>query len=216
MEKESKQNLLETKQLLQDKFTNFEKQMDFMRDYFPDEKEKDFSKLLEKIREAKNMKELKLLAVQLTAIMFQFQNISLEVGELLNKKEILKDEEVLWQYELTKGFFTKKPIELSEVTNKRVFIIDYEEDTINSIPINLIEDVVIMNKRRTSENQRFGTFTGGYGHGGTSFSMGSSKSQNIGDVCIMFKGKIKLRFNGVSDPDSIKKLVFSVKKQTKI
>jgi hypothetical protein len=215
MEKKKEQELLETKQLLQNKFIDFEKQMDFMRDYFPDEKEKDFSKLLEQIKKAKDMEELKLLAVKLTAIMFQFKNIGLDVEELINKKDLLNGEETLWGYEFNKGFFTKKTRTLSAVTNKRVFIKDYEGDTINSIPINLIEDVVIMNKRRTFENQRFGSFTGG-GYGGTSFSMGSGKSQNIGDVCIMFKGKMKLRFNGVSDPDSIKKLIFSVKKQTKV
>ena len=208
----------EVKQTLENKFADVEKQYQFMKDYIPDELEKRYSNLLKQIKEAKDVKKLQFIADELSKLTAEMSKFIGRAVEEQKAKELLKDEKILWSFETKKGFFTKKIQSLSAVTNRRVFIRDYERDAISALPINIIDDVVVMNKHRASQGTRIGTFSG-YARGnvgGISVGMSNSQSKNIGDVCIMVKGEIKLTWQNVSDPDSVKRLILSIKKQTKI
>jgi len=51
---------------------------------------------------------------------------------------------------------------------------------------------------------------------GTHSSMGSSRSQTIGDVHVMKDGETRIRFGNVSDPSGIVKLIKSIQKQVTV
>lgn len=210
--------LLEVKQALSDKFADLQKQHQFMKDYIPDELEKKYFTILKQIKEANDAKKLQFLADEISALSTEIGKVAGQLQQEQTTKDLLKNEKILWSFETKKGFFNRKVQSLSAVTNHRVFIRDYERDTISAIPINLIGDVVVMNKHRASQGTRIGNFAGyAHGHfGGTSFGMSSSQSKTIGDVCIMVKGETKLTWQQVSDPDSVRRLILSIKKQTKV
>jgi len=129
-------------------------------------------------------------------------------------------EELLWSYIQTEGVFNKKAQFVMAVTNFRAGIWSFEEfDENGMIFISQIDDVLVMNSHRQSSSHRMGSFhsTGRMGMRiGTHSSMGSSRSQTIGDVHVMKDGETRIRFGNVSDPSGIVKLIKSIQKQVTV
>ena len=128
-------------------------------------------------------------------------------------------EEILWSYVGEEGIFNKKARHVMAVTNFRAYLYDFNDYEHGNLLISNMDDVLIMNSHRQSSSHRMGSFhsTGRMGMRiGTHSSMGSSRSQTIGDVHIMKDGETRIRFGNVSDPSGIVKLVKSIQKQVTV
>jgi tetratricopeptide (TPR) repeat protein len=133
---------------------------------------------------------------------------------------ILADgEEMLWNYIGEQGVFNKKARIVMALTNFRAFVYVFDEYDAGFLLTGAIHDVVVMNSHRQSSSHRMGSFhsTGRMGMRiGTHSSMGSSRSQTVGDVHFMHDGETIVTFGNVSDPHGIVKLSKSIQKQVTI
>jgi hypothetical protein len=136
------------------------------------------------------------------------------------KLPVLADgEELLWSYVGEQGVFNKKARNLMVVTNFRAYVYHFEEHDWGNVLISTLDDVLVMNSHRQSSSHRMGSFhsTGRMGMRiGTHSSMGSGRSQTMGDVHFMKDGETIVTFGNVSDPHGIVKLVKSIQKQVTI
>ena len=136
------------------------------------------------------------------------------------KLPILADgEEILWSYIGEQGVFNKKARIVMALTNFRAYVYSFDDYDIGNIMISNVDDVLVMNSHRESSSHRMGSFhsTGRMGMRiGTHSSMGSSRSQTIGDVHFMQNGETIVTFGNVSDPHGIVKLAKSIQKQVTI
>jgi len=132
---------------------------------------------------------------------------------------LAEGEEVLWNYIGTEGLFNKKAKFIMAFTNLRAYIYDFYDHSFANLLVSSIDDVLVMNSHRESTNHRMGSFhsTGRMGMRiGTHSSMGSSRSQTVGDVIFMKDGEQVISFGNVSDPQGIVRLVKSVMKNITI
>jgi len=128
-------------------------------------------------------------------------------------------EELLWSYVQEEGIFNKKARFVMALTNFRAHIYDFEDYATSNVLISNIDDVLVMNSHRESTSHRMGSFhaTGRMGMSvGTHSSMGSSRSQTLGDVQFFQGGENFVTFRNVSDPHGIVKLAKSIQKQVTI
>ena len=128
-------------------------------------------------------------------------------------------EELLWSYVGEQGVFNKKARHLMAVTNFRAYVYHFEEHDWGNVLINTLDDILVMNSHRQSSSHRMGSFHSNGRMGmriGTHSSMGSSRSQTMGDVHFMKDGETIITFGDVSDPHGIVKLVKSIQKQVTI
>jgi tetratricopeptide (TPR) repeat protein len=128
-------------------------------------------------------------------------------------------EELLWSYVGEQGVFNKKARHLMAVTNFRAYVYHFEEHDWGNVLISTLDDILVMNSHRQSSSHRMGSFhaTGRMGMSvGTHSSMGSSRSQTVGDVHFMKDGETIVTFGNVSDPSGIVKLVKSIQKQVTV
>jgi hypothetical protein len=130
-----------------------------------------------------------------------------------------KDEQLLWKHEVKKGFIHKETTETWVITNLRAVKL-YSASAENPKPhieaIGLaLADTVVMNQYRSSTGSRVGTFMGARGSlfAGVGESTYSSTSQTYGDLVFFLCGREILRFQGVSDPHGVRRLVDTLKKQ---
>jgi hypothetical protein len=72
-----------------------------------------------------------------------------------------------------------------------------------------------MNQYRSSTGSRVGTFMGARGSlfAGVGESTYSSTSQTYGDLVFFLSGREVLRFQGISDPQGVRRMVETLKKQ---
>jgi tetratricopeptide (TPR) repeat protein len=136
------------------------------------------------------------------------------------KLPVLSDgEELLWSYVAEQGVFNKKARSVMAVTNFRAYVYGFDDYEFGNTLISTLDDVLIMNSHRESSSHRMGSFhsTGRMGMRiGTHSSMGSGRSQTMGDVHFMKDGETIVTFGNVSDPHGIVKLVKSIQKQVTI
>ena len=90
-------------------------------------------------------------------------------------------ESTIWSDQVTTGFFRKKVIETRYITNLRV------STNRGVVYLDQVDDIIVMNSKRTSESQYSGYSAGRY----TRYGMGTAKSSSrtVGDVVFMFGGK---------------------------
>jgi hypothetical protein len=146
------------------------------------------------------------------------EKVKLIVTEYQTKveKPELEDEQVLWRHKVTKGIFHKEVIEDWVITNFRAYIRCYIPKT-EMFSVGLaVADTVVMNQHRNSSGNRVGTFTGvgGYGFAGTGISTSSSTSRTYGDLAFFsFGGKQIFCFKNISDPQGVRRMIETIKKQ---
>jgi hypothetical protein len=73
-----------------------------------------------------------------------------------------------------------------------------------------------MNQFRKSKGNRVGSFAGVYGGGGfagTGTGISSSTSMNFGDIVFLHNDREIFRFQGISDPDEVNRLIKTLKKE---
>lgn len=128
-------------------------------------------------------------------------------------------EQTLWVHEVSKGVFHKETVEKWVITNLRAFRFypqtkDSPQGRLAAIGL-AISDTVVMNQYRSSKGNRVGTFSGVGGgvFAGSSVSQSRSTSRAYGDLVFLFDGKEALRFQGISDPQGVRRMVETIKKQ---
>lgn len=79
-----------------------------------------------------------------------------------------------------------------------------------------ISNSVVMNQRRNSKGTRVGTFMGsgggGRGFAGSGISSLESTSRTYGDLVFYLFGHESLRFNNISDPQGVRRMVEGLKR----
>jgi hypothetical protein len=130
-------------------------------------------------------------------------------------------EQVIWSHTVQKGVFSKETAERWFITNMRAIkqfpvTKDNPQEKFSSIGWLDLSDSVVMNQFRKSKGNRVGTFAGVYGGGGfagTAAGVSSSTSMNFGDIVFLHNDREIFRFQGISDPDEVNRLIKTLKKE---
>lgn len=122
------------------------------------------------------------------------------------------NEEILWYNIGTEGIINKNIKWLDVITNYRIMEYFFHNHLANTILLFAVDDIVIMNRHSSSQSYSIGNYYGGR-NTIMSFRNSNTKSRTIGDVIIMHGGKPFITFHQVSDPQGIKNLIKSAKKQ---
>lgn len=144
---------------------------------------------------------------------------------ITNPKIPHEKEQILWMHTLAKGIINKEIVARWIITDSRAIVSTpkgkYYVGKDESFPSTAqivglaVCDTVVMNQHRSSSGNRVGTFTGVGGRGfvGTSVSSSSSTSSTYGDLVFFFNGKEAFRFQGISDPQGVRRMIETIKKQ---
>lgn len=140
-------------------------------------------------------------------------------AKILNRN-LNPDEQILWSHVVKKGVLHKEVAERWIITNIRAikqYPVTKENPQEKFLAIGLdVCDVVVMNQFRSSKGDRVGSFAGTYGHGGvvgTGTSVSASTSKTYGDLVFLHGGREVFRFPGVSDPNGVKRMIQTLRKQ---
>jgi hypothetical protein len=135
-------------------------------------------------------------------------------AKIWNMKFDNEGEQPLWKHEVQKGFIHKETIETWAITNLRAVKINSASLKMEVVGLALA-DAVVMNQHHSSTGSRVGTFIGAKGSlfAGAGESTYSSKSQTYGDLVFFLAGREVLRFQGISDPHGVRRMVETLKKQ---
>lgn len=128
--------------------------------------------------------------------------------------KLQEGEELLWTYNITKGFFRKTVTTQLRITNYRIMRLDVENNSVDSILMQELDDVVVINSHRVSESVGYSVHAGriggkSIGLGGVRFGSGTSKT--IGDVVFIVNGK-KITWQGLPDPQGLRTYIKAIKK----
>jgi hypothetical protein len=130
-------------------------------------------------------------------------------------------EQVIWSHKVQKGLFSKETAERWFITNMRAIkqfpvTKDNPQEKFSAIGWLDLSDSVVMNQFRKSKGNRVGTFAGVYGGGGfagTGTGISSSTSMSFGDIVFLCNDREVFRFQGISDPDEVNRLIKTLKKE---
>ena len=120
-----------------------------------------------------------------------------------------------------KGILEKEEIERWFITNMRaakVFLVskDNPKERFAAVGWLDLSDSVVMNQARRSKGARVGSFVGAAG-GGAFAGSGAGTSQSIslsfGDIVFLSNDREVLRFEAVSDPNDVNRLIKTLKKE---
>jgi len=141
-------------------------------------------------------------------------------------------EQVIWKHDVIKGVLKPELIQAWTITNLRAMIFqprreekltkslfdkqEYEifEEAFLAVGL-AVSDTVVMNQYRDTSSDRTGIFVGA-GRGafsGVTTSSGSSTSRTKGDLVFFFLSKEWIRFNRITDPHGVRRMVDALKKQ---
>jgi len=131
-------------------------------------------------------------------------------------------EQVIWSHTVQKGVFSKETAERWLITNMRAikqFPVTKDNPQEKFLAIGWLDlsDSVVMNQFRKSKGNRVGTFAGVYGtgvFGGTATGISSTTSISFGDIIFLRNDREMFRFQGISDPDEVNRLIKTLKKES--
>ena len=166
------------------------------------------AKELEKAIKNSDEEKIRILMTEVIPILDNYQ------VKILNLNFDNEGEQLLWKHEVKKGFIHKETIETWAITNLRAVKIYSASLEIGAVGL-AIADAVVMNQYRSSTGSRVGTFIGARGtlFAGVGESTYSSTSQTYGDLIFFLSGREVLRFQGISDPHGVRRMVETLKKQ---
>jgi hypothetical protein len=114
------------------------------------------------------------------------------------------DEEVIWSFPVTKGFFKKTVALDRQITSYRVI------QGSGYIGLQLLDDIVVMNQHRVSDSSY--TSVGG-GRYSPRIGTGRSTSRTVGDVAFIHEGKPFFIFYQIPDPQGVARLAKAARKR---
>jgi len=171
------------------------------------------AKELEKAIKSGDGEKIKILMTEVIPILDNYQ------AKIWNLNFDNKGEQLLWKHEVKKGLIHKETIATWAITNLRAVklyspSIENPKPCIEAVGL-AIADTVVMNQYRSSTGSRVGTFMGARGSlfAGVGESTYSSTSQTYGDLVFFLSGREGLRFQGISDPQGVRRMVETLKKQ---
>jgi hypothetical protein len=116
---------------------------------------------------------------------------------------------VLWKRDLKRGIIHREVVVEERITNVRIFQYNVEtQKLVSLIPLKIQPDVIVENSRRSSQS----TGSGMYSYGVYTGSR-TGTSRTIGDVVIMKDGVIYTRLRNVPDPQGVKQLINTLKRE---
>jgi hypothetical protein len=134
-----------------------------------------------------------------------------EYAVKINNRSMNDGEQVLWSVDIKEGIWHPKIICSWTITNLRAMKFYAQQDKFITAGL-AISDTVVMNQHRDSSGSRIGTYS--YGRGvGVGVGSSTSKSMTFGDLVFFVMGVELIRFNGISDPQGVRRMIESVKKQ---
>jgi hypothetical protein len=130
-------------------------------------------------------------------------------------------EQVIWSHTVRKGVLSKETTEKWFITNMRAIkqfpvTKDNPQEKFLAIGWPDLSDSVVMNQFRKSKGNRVGSFAGVYSTGafaGTATGISSSTSMSFGDIVFLHNDREIFRFQGISDPDEVNRLIKTLKKE---
>ncbi|HMK94409.1 MAG TPA: hypothetical protein VK536_03310 [Candidatus Limnocylindrales bacterium] len=130
-------------------------------------------------------------------------------------------EQVIWSHTARKGVFNKEITERWFITNMRAIkqypvTKDNQQEKFLALGWLDLSDSVVMNQFRNSKGNRIGSFAGVYGGGGfagAATGISSGKSMSFGDIVFLHNDREIFRFQGISDPDEVNRLIITLKKE---
>lgn len=149
-----------------------------------------------------------------TIVHFKINNEFKSVTIDSRSSSLQTGEEFVWSLTHQKGIFTKHATRLFGITNYRILQYDLENSILEGLlMMSNLEDIVVMNTHREYNSQHVGTY-GSFARGfGTSSGHSTGRSISVGDIVFMSEGKPIIRWQGISDPNGLKKLVTAIKKE---
>lgn len=145
---------------------------------------------------------------------------SKEDEAIIGNRNLNPGEQIIWSHVVQKGLLKKEEAERWIITNQRAIkhilaTKDNPQEKFMALPLDSTETVV-MNQFRKSKGDRVGVFAGGYragGVAGVSTGTSSSVSMTYGDLVFLYNGKEFFRFQGISDPHGVNRVIKAIKKQ---
>jgi hypothetical protein len=133
----------------------------------------------------------------------------IEASKDFNVRSLLAPNEyILWEKDFSEGVIHRHAKATALITNGRILFVDRIKCVVTqSLLIKEIE-LVVMNRHTSSNSVGGGTY---YGHMYSGSRVSSSNS--IGDLVFLQNGVSKIRLGGIADPQGVKNLFTSIKKQ---
>ena len=121
---------------------------------------------------------------------------------------LLPGEQIAWEKDFKEGLIHRHVEQAYVITNQRVVAIDIVNRTvISSLPLRETE-IVVMDRHSSSDSTSVGSY-----HGGAGVSVRTGRSTSIGTLVFIVDGKERIRLGGIGDPDGVKNLFTSLKRQ---
>jgi hypothetical protein len=118
------------------------------------------------------------------------------------------DERIAWEKDFKEGLIRRHVERAYVITNRRVIALDMVAGrVIVSLPIR-DTDIVVMDRHTGSTSTGGGTY-----HEGMSTSIRTSNSKSVGTIIFMTNGVERIRIGGIGDPDGVKNLFNSIKRE---
>ena len=121
---------------------------------------------------------------------------------------LLSGEQIAWGKDFKEGLIRRHVERAYVITNQRVVAIDIvNHSVISSLPLRETE-IVVMDRYFSSNSTSAGSY-----HGGAGVSVRTGRSTSIGTLVFLIDGKERVRLGGIGDPDGVKNLFTSLKRQ---
>lgn len=117
-------------------------------------------------------------------------------------------EQIAWEKDFKEGLIHRHVERAYVITNHRVVAIDIvNRSVLVSLPLR-DADVVVMDRHTSSNSTGVGSYHGGVG---TNIRTGTSRS--VGTIVFMTNGVERIKLIGIGDPDGVKNLFLSLKRE---
>ncbi|HYB03102.1 MAG TPA: zinc ribbon domain-containing protein [Nitrososphaerales archaeon] len=121
---------------------------------------------------------------------------------------LLPGEQIVWEKDFKEGLIHRHVERAYVITNQRVVAIDIvNRSVISSLPLRETE-IVVMDRHYSSTSTSVGSY-----HGGAGVAVRTGRSTSIGTLVFLVDGKERIRVGGIGDPDGVKNLFTSLKRQ---
>jgi hypothetical protein len=121
---------------------------------------------------------------------------------------LLHGEQIAWEKDFREGLIHRHVERAYVITNQRVVAIDIvNRKVIMSLPLHETE-LVVMDRHTSSTSTGVGSY-----HGGVGTTVRTGTSNSIGALVFITNGVEKFRLGGIGDPDGVKNLFISLKRQ---
>jgi hypothetical protein len=124
----------------------------------------------------------------------------------LDQLQLSAGEEILYSVLNTKGIFRKKLTGRIILTNLKLVADEYE------LPLSEVNDVVILNRHRTSQAHytSYNIRSGGHVRTGTGAGNINSKGFTIGDLIVISHNRTDIILRNISDCEGLRNLILSL------